>query len=468
MQIFARKGVNFYQNWTINLMVEPARLPAELIVPLSVIKGEALELAVQPGTDLVKNQPLAQPQGDGSPVYAPCAGRFAEIVERRLPGLGKTPCARILVGEEGTREASPAPQPPTRRTGRYSLEGGARIEERKGASSLNLRRLIEVAKRAAIVDEIDGQRLWKKLAALEGQRKPAAVYAYGVDDQPYMAAALGTLASFGREVVGGLNLLGQALSASTGILCRQSREAAALLAEDYMGVPVVYISGKYPSLPAAEAYLEVVRGMRFGVGACMHLCRAAEEGVPQTTSILTVAGDGVQTPLNLEVPLGVSVGDLLEQCGAFGVIQRVAAGGIMTGRIAGPQSPLHPGITALTAQSEVFQPPKSACVGCGRCAAACPAGLAPFRLYQAARKNVPAQMEALGGKNCMGCGCCSYVCPAGLPLTSCAQWVRRRLEESGKKAKTGRKPPKAPKRPAKEPAVTAAGRKEDKGHDENR
>ena len=33
MQIFARKGVNFYQNWTINLMVEPARLPAELIVP---------------------------------------------------------------------------------------------------------------------------------------------------------------------------------------------------------------------------------------------------------------------------------------------------------------------------------------------------------------------------------------------------------------------------------------------------
>ena len=468
MRISARKGVNFYQNGAISLAVEPARIPAELTVPLSVIKGEALELAVQPGENVEKNQPLAKPQGDGCPVYAPCAGRFVEIVERRLPGLGKTPCARIQVDIEKTEASRPA----GRRTGRYTPEGGVQVQQReRGKRSLTLRRLIGIAKRAAIVDEIDGRRLWKKLEDLEDGEKPAAVYAYGIDDQPYMAAGLGILASFGREVAGALKLLGEALSAGTGILARQEKDAAALLAEEYFGVPVVYVGGKYPSAPAAEAYLEVVKGVRFGVGACLSLYRAVEEGEPQITSIVTVAGDGLQTPLNLEVPLGVSVGDLLEQCGAFGVIQRVVAGGLMTGRIAGPQSPLHPGITALTAQAEAPQPPRSACTGCGRCAAVCPAGLAPFHLYQVAKKSSPAQLEALGGKNCMGCGCCSYICPAGLPLTACAQWVRRSLEEAAKREKGLRESKETParaERAVEAKAGMSAGGREGKGHGENR
>lgn len=468
MRISARKGVNFYQNWAISLTVEPARLPDELTVPLSVVRGEALELSVRPGEAVEKNQALAKPQGDGCPVYAPCAGRFVEIVERRLPGLGKTPCARIQADPERSEDGRSSGLSAGRRTGRYTPEGGAQVEAReKHKKDFTLRRLIGLAKRAAIVDEMDGRRLWKKLEALEDGEKRSAVFAYGVDDQPYMAASLGTLASFGREVVGGLKLLGGALSAQAGILARQDRAAAALLAEDYLGVPVVYVGGKYPGAPAADAYLEVVRGVRFGVGACLHLYRAAMEGIPQTTSILTVAGDGLQTPLNLEVPLGVSVEALLEQCGAFGTIQRVVAGGLMTGRVAGPQSPLHPGITALTAQAEEPRLPRSSCTGCGRCAAVCPAGLAPFYLYQAAKKSSPAQLEALGGKSCIGCGCCSYICPAGLPLTACAQWVRRSLEETGKKAGQVREMSKTPSRGGKETAGTATGGKEGRVHGKN-
>ena len=69
MQISARKGVKFYQKEAISLEVEPARPQAELVVPLSVVRGEALMLAVQPGSRVEKYQVLARPEGEGCPVY---------------------------------------------------------------------------------------------------------------------------------------------------------------------------------------------------------------------------------------------------------------------------------------------------------------------------------------------------------------------------------------------------------------
>lgn len=429
MQISARKGVKFYQKEAISLEVEPARPQAELVVPLSVVKGEALMLAVQPGSRVEKYQVLARSEGEGCPVYAPVSGRFAEVVERRVPGLGKTPCARIEVEPEKEDKARPK-----RRTGRYTAAGGLQVSEERGQrKDLTLRRLVGIAKRAAIVDEKDGRRLWKKLEELEEGEKPAWVYADGIDDQPFMAAGLAVLSSFGAQVAAGLRMLCQALSAGGGILARAGEEADALLSEEYFGFPVQYIRGKYPSAPAVDAFLESLHGVRFGVGALLALCRAVEDGTPQTTAVVTVAGDGVQAPLHIEAPLGVTVGGLLEQCGAFGVIQRVVAGGVMTGRIAGPQSPLHPGITALTAQAVITEPPHTTCTGCGRCAQVCPAGLAPFYLYRVAKKSTLPQLEELGGWQCMECGCCSYVCPSGLPLAACTRWIRRTLEAAEKK-----------------------------------
>ena len=429
MQISARKGVKFYQKEAISLEVEPARPQEELVVPLSVVKGEALMLAVQPGSRVEKYQVLARPEGEGCPVYAPVSGRFAEVVERRVPGLGKTPCARIE--PEPEREDKSRLK---RRTGRYTAAGGLQVSEERGQrKDLTLRRLVGIAKRAAIVDEKDGRRLWEKLEALEERDKPAWVYADGIDDQPFMAAGLAVLSSFGAQVTAGLRMLCEALSAGGGILARAGEEADALLAEEYFGFPVQYIKGKYPSAPAVDAFLESVYGIRFGVGALLALCRAVEEGTPQTTAVVTVAGDGVQAPLHIEAPLGVTVGGLLEQCGAFGVIQRVVAGGVMTGRIAGPQSPLHPGITALTAQAVVTEPSHTTCTGCGRCAQVCPAGLAPFYLYRVAKRSTLPQLEELGGWQCMECGCCSYVCPSGLPLAACTRWIRRTLEAAEKK-----------------------------------
>ena len=64
------------------------------------------------------------------------------------------------------------------------------------------------------------------------------------------------------------------------------------------------------------------------------------------------------------------------------------------------------------AEKEASLPATTACIKCGRCAAACPAGLMPMQIERAYKlKNVD-ELNRLKVMLCMECGCCSFVCPA--------------------------------------------------------
>ncbi len=64
-----------------------------------------------------------------------------------------------------------------------------------------------------------------------------------------------------------------------------------------------------------------------GVGALIHLARAVAFNKPQTTTFITVAGDCIGNPTNLEVSLGMTVGQVLERCGLIEDPARVVVGG---------------------------------------------------------------------------------------------------------------------------------------------
>ncbi len=48
-----------------------------------------------------------------------------------------------------------------------------------------------------------------------------------------------------------------------------------------------------------------------------HICKAIEEGLPVMERVVSVTGDAVNEPKNLQVPLGISVRELLNACGGF-------------------------------------------------------------------------------------------------------------------------------------------------------
>ncbi len=139
-------------------------------------------------------------------------------------------------------------------------------------------------------------------------------------------------------------------------------------------------------------------------------------GLPLVTKFLTVSGNAVKSPMNVEAPIGTSIADVLEFCGGPSAeIRKVLLDGVMMGHSV---SDMSLGITkmnnAVLCFDEVFARPlrETACINCARCLEACPSGLMPGLIAKALDRG---DMEAVrdgGAERCISCGLCSYVCPA--------------------------------------------------------
>lgn len=53
------------------------------------------------------------------------------------------------------------------------------------------------------------------------------------------------------------------------------------------------------------------------------------------------------------------------------------------------------------------------CIGCGRCAQVCHAGLLPYEIIRRLENMHYERLTSLHPEECDGCGACSAVCPAG-------------------------------------------------------
>ena len=147
---------------------------------------------------------------------------------------------------------------------------------------------------------------------------------------------------------------------------------------------------------------------------------AITEGLPVTERIVTVTGDAVSEPKNLQVPLGISVRELISACDGFKEEPvKVLAGGPMMGlamrSLDVPVVKGTSGVLCLTAKT-AYIAEESACIRCGRCVDACPMHLEPTLLDHAVRRGDYAEFEAHGGMNCIECGSCAYSCPASRHL----------------------------------------------------
>lgn len=262
----------------------------------------------------------------------------------------------------------------------------------------------------------------------------------GVECEPYLNCDNRLMLEQPEKIVSGLRLMMRLFPEAHGVIAIENNkpEAIAVMQKAIEGLgdrySVIPLTVKYPQ-GAEKMVIEAITKQEYPVTAlpadvgCIllnvrtahQIWQAIAEGKPATTRIVTVTGEALASPKNIETPLGTSFRELIDECGGFKEQPiKVISGGPMMGvsvrSIDIPVVKSTSGILCLTAESGCLAA-ESACIRCAKCADDCPVGLRPYLMNSLVLQKDYAGFEEEHGMNCIECGCCSYVCPANRFLT---------------------------------------------------
>ena len=208
--------------------------------------------------------------------------------------------------------------------------------------------------------------------------------------------------------------------------CRYPQGAEKVLIENCTGREV-----PFPGLPSDVGVIVM------NVTSTAFVGKYLETGMPLTTKRLTVDGDIVKEPKNVEVLIGTPIQELLDFCGGLTAQPgKVLYGGPMMGTcVADLSQPILKNNNAVLAFSEKLArlPKKTNCIHCGRCVNACPLGLAAKDIVKAYDNGNVELLQELNADLCMSCGTCSFVCPAKRPLAPSIALAKIMMKNGGKK-----------------------------------
>lgn len=419
--------------------IRPLPLPAVLTLPLRQHNGTPATPCVEVGDRVMKGQCIALAGGTSSlPVHAPTSGQIDAIIDHPLPhpsGLSER-CIRLVP------------------------DGNDRWIDHQGIGdyqTLTPLQLVERIRDAGI-------------AGLGGAGFPTAaklrsgvesvihtLILNGAECEPYISCDDRLMRERADQIVDGAEILAFVTRPQSILIAIEDDKPDAIAAMQAASagrkVEIVVIPTRYPS-GGEKQLIQILTGREVPSGGlpadigviCQNVAtaaavhRAIRHGEPLLSRIVTVTGDGVDDPGNVEVLIGTPFSDLLTQARENQHLSRLICGGPLMGfTLPSANVPVTKTSACLIAATTLelpTPPPARACIRCSYCADACPAGLLPQQLFWFARAEEWDKAETYNLFDCIECGACAYVCPSDIPLVQHYRHakgeIRARREEKAK------------------------------------
>ena len=253
----------------------------------------------------------------------------------------------------------------------------------------------------------------------------------GAECEPYINSDYRAFIEDGEKVAAGIRVILEKLGLERAIIGIEADKPKAIkkmteLTDSDSNISVLKLKSNYPQ--GAEKVLiynatgRVVEAGKLPMSAgCIVInCSTVafiydylKTGIPLIKRRLTVDGPIVNKPMNLIVPVGTPVKDILAAANIRKQPDRVLLGGPMMGTcIYDENMPVSKTNNAVILFADTKPNVQTACIRCGRCVRACSMGLMPTELEHAYDARDVRLLEKLNINLCMNCGACTFVCPA--------------------------------------------------------
>ncbi len=423
---------------TENNAIEYAKEPSIVYIPLHQHTGAPCEPLVSVGDRVKIGQKIGEAKSFVSaPVHSSVAGTVKNITNIITPtGINSV---SVVIEADGTNEID------------ESVKPKGKLEE------LSSKEIIEIIKEAGITGLGGAGFPTHVKLSPPPEKKIDTVIINGAECEPFLTSDHRVMLEMPQKVVYGLKAIMKALNVEKGYIGIENNKMDAYHAlksviEEKDNIDVVTLKVKYPQgdekrlINAITGRKVPSGGLPMDVGCVVNnastakaIAEAILEGKPLYERVVTITGNGINTPRNLIAKIGTPFHDLIDQCDGFnGVPGKVIMGGPMMGLAQYstdvPVIKCSGSILILT-EKEALAEKVSPCIKCGRCLEVCPVFLQPLHISAHALKNNFEGAERYGALDCVECGSCSFICPAKRPLVESIRFAKREILAKRKKTK---------------------------------
>jgi len=401
---------------TENCETVKMKVPEKVVIPMLQHIGAPCEPCVKKGDQVKVGQVIGNTDKFVSaPVHSSVSGVVTDVSPRLY--AGGVYITSVEIKTDGKQEIDESIKPPT-----YS----------------NIEEFIDVVRKSGLVG-LGGAGFPAHIKLSPPKdKKIDTLIINAAECEPYITSDYREIIENSWNVLSGINIVMDALKIENVLIGIEDNKPEAIkemerVASKNDNVNVVKLKSRYPQ--GAEKMLiysttgrKVLPGklpadvgvIVMNVNSVSFIAEHIKTGMPLIKKRVTVDGNAVNNPSNVEVLIGTSLQDVFEFCGGFKTPPyKVLMGGPMMGiaQFSLDTSVLkHTNALLAFDEKQAILPKPSACIRCGRCVWACPMNLLPLYLNMNALKGNVEELKKYHVNDCIECGCCSYTCPAKIHL----------------------------------------------------